>query len=167
MAQVSTNHTLSHAGLFGEGPADRRARLRNMLVELGTCIIVVCLVNSVVMMVTVFHCHPQWRWGSKLARMRSHSCPCQDRSQRCAFMPCYRAMEWGPLPYPASFPCSVWIRLPFPLQFYIDSTAIFSILAVSGYKYKLQNSLNSVRWTAHTVDALLTECSKNTANHCT
>jgi len=93
VARVSTNLTLSNAGLFGEGPADRRARLRNMLVELGTYIIVVCLVNSVVMMVTVFHHHPQWRWGSKLARKRSHSCPCQDRSQRCAFMPCYQAMD--------------------------------------------------------------------------
>jgi len=59
VARVSTNLTLSNAGLFGEGPADRRARLRNMLVELGSNITVVCIVNSVVMMVTVFHRHKQ------------------------------------------------------------------------------------------------------------
>lgn len=47
MARVSTNLTLSPAGLFGEGPADRRARLRNMLVELGTYIIGVCLLLTV------------------------------------------------------------------------------------------------------------------------
>ena len=73
-------HILFHIGFFGEGPADRRARLRNLLATLGMILYVTVRHGA---NLTVSSCgYPQRNWELKLIEKRRSHSQCSELPQR-------------------------------------------------------------------------------------
>ena len=78
--QCICTHILFYIGFFGEGPADRRARLRNLLATLGMILYVTVRHGA---NLTVSSCgHPQRNWELKLIEKRRSHSQCSELPQR-------------------------------------------------------------------------------------